>query len=134
VADINLGTLQQLAETGSKIRFAPGVIGKGAMMWLGVVAVWVAVIIKLSPADPLFDALLLAAGMFVSLLVTRETQKMRNYAEKNPSTALLEGAELLAFKRIEASAKELPAGDVSPPTTPSGDALIAQAKPENPQT
>lgn len=126
--------VKQLAEYGEKIRLAPGVIGKGAMMWTTLIVVWGVVLFKVSPTAPLYYNLLLLGGAGVLTgLVTRETGKMRAYAEKNPSTALLEGAELVAFRRIEAQAKELTGPDKSPPTTPEGGTTLSVVKKVDPQ-
>ena len=133
MADPGLAALQKIAESGTKVRLAPGVIGKGAMMWLGLILVWGIVVARLSPTDLVFDAILIVGASIVTWLVTRETQKMRDYAQKNPSTALLEGAELLAYQRFEARTKELPAGDRSPPTSSTGKGL-ATTGPDEPQT
>jgi hypothetical protein len=132
VAENGLEWLQQITESGTQIRLARGVVGKGAVMWIAVIVVWGIALVRLSPTELLYDAALLAGAGFLTLLVRRETQRMREYAEKNPSTALLEGAELLAYKRFEAQAKELPAGDKSKPTSPTGEGL-ATVGPDEPQ-
>jgi hypothetical protein len=57
---------------------------------------------------------------------------MRAYAEANPATALLEGAELLAWKKHEASAKGLLDGDKSPPAAAPGSRVMKVTDPEGP--
>jgi hypothetical protein len=128
-----LGMLKELVESGTRIRLAPGVIGKSAMIHLGVVALWAIILVKLSPTEVLFNAQLIGVGILLTLGAMRETQKMRDYAEKNPGPALLEGAEFLAFKRFEATAKELPAGDKSPPESGPMAEGTDVTKPKGPQ-
>jgi hypothetical protein len=108
------------------------VIGKGTVMWLGVILVWGVVLVRFSPTAPLFDAALFLGAGILTAVVARETQKMRTYAAENPSTALLEGAQLLEYKRFEAQAKGLPASDKSLPSSPTGEGL-ATTGPDNPQ-
>jgi hypothetical protein len=116
--------LSSLTERGwQKVRFAPGVVGKSSMMWLGTIGIWAIILAKLSADNLVFDAILFGVGVIVTFAVARETGKMRSYAAQNPN-ALLEGAQLLAYKEIEARSKELPAPDNSPPSTSTGSAVI----------
>jgi hypothetical protein len=121
--DDALKVIRSLAETaGRRIKLAPGVIGKSSLLYLGTVVLWGIVLWRLTPDNPLFDGLLISCALMVTLLVRRETRRMRDFAVANPALALMEGADITEFKRFEEQAKGLPAVDRSPvivdPTRP----------------
>ena len=105
--------LKRLGESSTRIRLAPGVIGKSSTMWIGLIVAWVVVLARLSATEFILDGALFAGGVFLSLLVLRETGHMRAFAEKNPELALLEGADIIEYKRFEAQSKSLSSGDPS---------------------
>ena len=108
--------LKEFAEGSKKIKFAPGVIGKSTMIWLEVVAAWIIVFWRLSGGGPWWlNVEILGGVVALTLAVMRETGRMRAYAKENPGPAMVEGAELTEYKRLEvAQAKGLPPGKESP--------------------
>lgn len=116
MSEDELGWIAKLAESGKRVRLAPGVIGKSSAVFLGLILLWVVVIVRLSPTAPWwYNVMLVSGALIVTLLAVRETGKNRAFAEANPSLALMEGADITEYKRFEAQAKGLLAGDKSPP-------------------
>jgi len=130
-----LELLQKAIRSGKRVKLAPGVIGKSAVMWCIVILLWALAVAKLAPGDPWwFTTLLLAGPTFVTLGVARETGKMREYAKENPGPAMLEGAELTEYKRMEAAAaKGALAPDNSKPVAGALGAEIVTDKAGGPQ-
>jgi|SRR6185369_3025255 len=97
-------------ETFEKIRLGQGVVGKTSyVVGLSIVALG---IIALRVTDQFLLGGLAAA--IVGLAVWHP-HKTRSFAKENPALALLEGGELVAYKKIELAAKEIP----TPPATPA---------------
>jgi hypothetical protein len=113
--------LKRLTEAGTRVRLAPGVIGKSSALNIGSLVVWGIALTRMSPTGPWwFNAGLFAGAGLVTLYCRRETRHMRDYAEKNPSLALMEGADITEYKKFEAQSKGLPAGDRSLPVVVVG--------------
>lgn len=96
--------IKGLAESASRIRLAPGVIGKSSLIQLGVVVLWGIVLFRLSEVIWI-DCALIATGLFATYIAARETKKMREYAVENPSLALMEGADITEYQRFQSEAK-----------------------------
>jgi hypothetical protein len=98
--------LKKLGEHYRGIKFGRGVVGKTSYVILGLIGLWTAIIFRLSP-DMWLSGALFAAGLIitgVSIWWVRGTQA---FAEKNPELAMLEGAELVEYKKWEAEIKGL---------------------------
>ncbi|MBI4608959.1 MAG: hypothetical protein HY726_08125 [Candidatus Rokubacteria bacterium] len=97
-------------ESLERVRLGRGVVGKTTYVALGALALLSIVAWRLN--DP--QLLLVIAGVgallfliyFIGILV---------FANRNPATALLEGAELLRWRQYDLAAKGLP----NPPPTPA---------------
>ncbi|MEG8024097.1 hypothetical protein QP162_05945 [Sphingomonas aurantiaca] len=63
--------------------------------------------------DLYFDAALAAVGLLITLFVVWFVRSTQTFAEANPAQALLEGAEIVAYKQIEA--------DMATAGTPPGE-------------
>jgi hypothetical protein len=113
--------IKRLTEAGTRVRLAPGVIGKSSAIYIGVVVLWGIVLTRLTPTGPWwFNGALVGVATYATLVASRWTKHMRNFAEKNPSLALMEGADITEYKKFEAQSKALPAGDKSPPVVVVG--------------
>ena len=99
------------SESYSKIRFGQGVVGKTSMVALSVVFVLGTIAYKLEnyPWMQFLLALIIAGGFFWYF------KRTIKFSEENPQLALMDGAELVAWKQIDLAAKGIP----SPPDTPA---------------
>jgi len=52
-----------------------------------------------------YNAMLFGSALIVSCFAMRELHKMRVFAEKNPVTAMMEGADITEHRRVEAQAQ-----------------------------
>lgn len=115
--DSGMGFLQELSERTQSLKLGRGVLGKVGSMVVTLLLVWAAIVFRLdATAAWEFNALLLVAGGVATGLVMYALTKMIGFAEQNPGAALLEGAHLLHYQRIEAQAKGLLSADTSEPT------------------
>lgn len=78
-----------------------GVVGKTGQVVLGLMVLWGMLIIKMTE-NLYFDAALAAVGLLITLFVVWFVRSTQSFAEANPAQALLEGAEIVAYKQIEA--------------------------------
>ena len=123
--------IRGLAMSGTRFRFPPGVTGKSSLIYVGLVTLWAIVLLRLSPTKYVFDGGLIGCAAFMTWVGIRECHKMRDFAEKNPALAMMEGADVTEYSRFEAEAKGLIGKDRSPavpdptppllPITPIGD-------------
>lgn len=82
------------------------VIALPLVVWLAVAWRW---------DGPIGDNVgLLIAGFVSTLLGFWYVKETQNFAERNPAQALLDGAELLEWHRMETAAKGLPPSDDQP--------------------
>jgi hypothetical protein len=105
--------LTQALESGRNIKFGRGVTSKTSWVAAALLAVWFAIACKWTN-DLALDALLLLAGMVATAFAAWYIHSAQSFAERNPAQAMLEGAEFLEWKRIEAAAKGLPPADELP--------------------
>ncbi len=98
-------TLKGLAESGRRIRLAPGVVGKTSHTFLGLLALWGIVLWKLTPSEPWFSAALIGVGLVMTWVFHRWSQQMQQFAKENPDLALMEGADITEYKKFEARIK-----------------------------
>ena len=96
--------LRRAMEAGQQIKLGVGVVGKTSRAMLGIIAMWGVIVLRLSDNWAL-DAVLAAAGMAVTGAFAWWVNSTQQFAERNPAQAMLEGAQLLEYQRIEAEAK-----------------------------
>jgi hypothetical protein len=102
----DIGFWRGLVQAGTRTRFAPGVIGRSSVIIISTIALWALVVWRMSPTHPWwFDLLLGAVGAVATMFASRQLAFLRTFAEKNPSLALTEGADVIKMRRIEAQAK-----------------------------
>jgi hypothetical protein len=121
--------LKRLTEAGTRVRLAPGVIGKSSIIDIGVVVLWGIVLTRFSPTTPWwYNVGLVGVAFFATLVAQRETKHMRDFAEKNPALALMEGADITEYKKFEAQSKGLLPGEKLPtlvgPTSQVTDVVV----------
>ncbi len=110
-----------IAETVESIRLAPGVVGKTAYAAIAALAVLGVVAWRLSNPVLLAGVAFLAVGLFGVYV-----RAILRFAAQHPDLALLEGSELLLWRRMDLAAKGvgvIPAGPLvvdpdSPPALP----------------
>ena len=98
-----------------RVRFAPGVVGKSAVVALAVLVLLTAGVWHLKD-DHLIVAVCVVGVAFAGVVLRR----MFKFAEEHPGEALLEGAEFLRHRQLEMGTKDLPTlpedAQVPPPT------------------
>lgn len=97
--------LKELAESATRVRLPPGVIGKSSTIYLGLLALWAIILFRLSGSDFWLDGFLVGGGLLATYGATRECEKMRKYAVENPALALTEGADIIEYRKFEAQQK-----------------------------
>jgi hypothetical protein len=86
------------------VRLGRGVVSKTSYVAAGLLAVWVLVLWKWSDSA-VMDVGLLFVGCLATAFCVWFIRSTRAYAEKNPGLALLEGAELVEWRRMDVAAK-----------------------------
>lgn len=107
-------------------------IGKSSTIYLGLIALWGIILSRLSDTALVLDGALLLGGVFITAMAVRGTRQMREFADAHPDLALLEGADIIAYKRFEAQAKGLTAPDKTPPVLGPDDKQPDPSKPPEP--
>ena len=97
-------------ESLDKIRLGPGVVGRSA-----TVAVVALLVLGVAAYKTSNDYILVGITGGALLLFAAFFRWSMKYAAKNPAAALLEGAELVAWRKQELAAKSIP----QPPVTPA---------------
>ncbi|MDR3428783.1 hypothetical protein [Silvimonas sp.] len=114
--------LATIAESARNVKFGRGIVSKTGYVAGGIVAVWLTITLRLGP-DLQADAVLMIAGALVTAFGVWFVQSTLRFAEKNPAQALLDGAELVEWRRMEMAAM-----GVSAPQDDSSAALTQSAK------
>jgi hypothetical protein len=96
--------LRRAVEAGRNIKFGRGVVGKTSYAVMALIPLWVAIILRLS-ANMGLNAVLMAAGIIASALIVWWVRATQRFAAENPAQAMLEGAELIEYQRMEAQVK-----------------------------
>lgn len=104
-----------LQKVAGRLRLGPGVVGKSSAIGLGVLVVLGVAAWRIDNNPWLVVFIAIAGIAFAYWLIRRQFQ----YAEDHPETALLEGAELVAWRQMQMSTRDVPA---IPPTAPQGPA------------
>jgi hypothetical protein len=69
-----------------------------------LLGVWAIVAWRISP-NLIVDGFLIAGGLIATIAVVWWIRSTHDFAERNPTQALLEGAQFVEYKRIEAETK-----------------------------
>lgn len=106
--------LRQLTESYKGIRLARGVVGKTSYALMTLLGLWAIIVFRLS-TDLVMNLFLGGSGLIATAIFIWWTRSTQLFAERNPAQAILEGAQLLEYKRFEAQAKGNPQIASSPP-------------------
>jgi hypothetical protein len=96
--------VKRLAEGARSVRLGQGVVGKTTRAMLLLIPLWGLIVWRVT-GNPWEDALLVAIGLIATGAFVWWTRATHAFAQQNPAQAMLEGAELLEYQRIEAEAK-----------------------------
>lgn len=91
------------AESLDKIRLGPGVVGRSATVAVAALIVLAVAAYKINN-----DYFLFAIVILVVLIFAGFFWGAMRYADRNPAAALLEGAELVTWRKQELAAKNVP--------------------------
>jgi len=115
--DDQMEFVQRLAESYRGIKFGRGVVGKTNHATLALFGLWAVILFRLSE-NLIVDGMLMGGGAIATCVYFWWVHKTHNFAAANP-WAMLEGAELIEYKKWEAEVKGLP---------PPGQLLIPDPK------
>lgn len=100
--------VERILDSGRNIRFGRGTVAKTSYVAACIVLVWGVIVWRWSP-DLVSDTGLLIAGLIATGFGTWFIRATQTFAEKNPAQAMLEGAELLEWRRMDEQVKGGPA-------------------------
>ena len=95
---------KKLSESFREVKFGQGIVGKTSYSLLAVIGLWAIVLVRLSE-NWWLNLALFGAAVLATILYWRWLVSTQQFAKENPSLALLEGAQLLEYKKFEAEAK-----------------------------
>lgn len=101
-----LEALKRLADASQKVKIGQGVVGRTTGCAIVFLAVWGLALWKLS-GNPWLDIPIMAAAFVITGVFVWFVRSTRDYAVKHPALAMLEGAEFVQYKQVEAQAKGL---------------------------
>lgn len=84
----------------SKIKFGVGVVGKCSNLGIALLILLLLVIYKLENELAILFTVVVAIGTTIYFV-----KNLLSFAEKNPEISVLEGAELVAYKKVELKLK-----------------------------
>ena len=96
--------LRRVVEAGRNVKFGRGVVGKTSHAVIGLIGLWLIIVVRLG-TNLTADAVLLGAGCIITGMVAWWIKATQRFAADNPAQAMLEGAELIEYQRVEAEAK-----------------------------
>lgn len=96
----------------SGIKLGKGIVGKTGYIAVIAVVAWIAIIWRMTD-NILFDAMLLAVGLIVTLFAWWAIRASYSFASENPGVALLEGAEVIAYREMEIAAASKPGTEIT---------------------
>lgn len=99
--------VEKVLESARNVRFGRGVVSKTSYIAAFVVALWGVIAWRWSESL-MMNAGLLIIGLVATLFAVWFIRGTRTFAEQNPELALLEGTELLEWRKLEVAAKGLP--------------------------
>jgi len=93
------------------VRLGKGIVGKTGYIAIFNVLAWIAIIWKLGDNLTL-DGMLVLVGACVTCFSVWSIKASFKFAEDNPGIALLEGAEVIAYKQMEIAAAQQQGSDL----------------------
>ncbi len=105
-----LDQLKGLAEKYSSVKLGPGIVGKTAIVLLGLLGLWAIIFWRLDPkaTSSFFNVALVIGGLAITGVGVWWIRKAYTFAEKHPGVALLGGAQLIEYQKWEAQVKGFP--------------------------
>lgn len=97
-------TITKALESARNVRLGRGVVSKTSYIAVTLLVVWAVVAWRWSESLML-NAGLLIIGLVATVFAVWFIHGTRRFAERNPALALLEGAELLEWRKMEVAAK-----------------------------
>jgi len=107
------GFIDKLAESYRHVRFGRGLVAKTGYATIALMTLWGIILWRLSE-NVWFDLALFVAGAIATAIYLWWVKGAQQFAKENPELALLEGAELLEYRRFEAQAKGFLSGGSTP--------------------
>ena len=98
--------INKLAESYRHVRFGRGLVGKTSYATIALFALWGIILWRLTE-NFWFDVGLISCGGIVTGIYWWWVRGTQAFAREHPELALLEGAELLEYRRFEAQSKGL---------------------------
>ncbi len=96
--------LAGVVQSARNIKFGRGVVSKTSYVAALVVAAWGVIVFRLGD-NLITNGALLLAGLVATGFAFWYIRSSQKFAEQNPSLALLEGAELIEWQKLEVAAK-----------------------------
>lgn len=94
-------------ESARNVRLGRGVVSKTSYIAAVPLIVWAFVVWRWSESV-LMDGGLLVIGLIATVFSAWFIRSTRSFAERNPALALLEGAELIEWRKMEVAAQGMP--------------------------
>jgi hypothetical protein len=82
-------------------------------MGVFLVLLWGFLAYRMTPTTLMFDGILFGVGVLATAFLFFWLRHISSFADRHPELALMDGAEVLEWKKFEASAKGLTSGDAS---------------------
>ena len=102
-------TVERILDSGRNIRFGKGVVAKTSYVAAATAAVWGIIAWRWS-GDFSQNGGLLIAGIVETMFAIWFIRGTQNFAKENPAQAMLEGAELIEWRRMDETVK----GEIAP--------------------
>lgn len=101
-------TITRALEHARNVRLGRGVVSKTSYVAAVPLVVWAFVVWRWSD-NLAMDGGLLFIGLIATAFALWFIRSTRAFAERNPALALLEGAELIEWRKMEVAAQNIPA-------------------------
>ena len=118
-------TVERILESGRNVRLGRGVVAKTSYVAALTVAMWGMIAWRWS-AELGNNLGMLFAGLVATSFAFWFIRSTQDFAAKNPAQAMLEGAELLEWRRMDAKVKGMPEGSLLPTVETTTTPLIEQ--------
>ena len=107
--------LQRILESGRSIRLGRGLVSKTAYVAALVVVIWGLAIWRLDD-NMVLNALMLGAALAETIFAVWFILGTQRFAAQIPAQAMLEGAELLEWQKMDLQARGMPPIEAGPTT------------------
>lgn len=104
IDDDPMVTLNRAIESARNVRLGRGVVSKTSYIAAVPLVVWAFAVWRWSD-NLLMDGGLLLIGVIATIFAGWFIRSTRSFAERNPALALLEGAELIEWRKMEVAAQ-----------------------------